>query len=176
MEAAKKTEVSQPWAKFANQGIALASGQVGFRGPGKRSHSTCADATGQVFLPPGLQPKAGGPEYRAARARASPTRPTAQPPHPGPSRVGPTPERGGAAQVEDLAALGIVRTRAHSIVTLAEEVASGRLNLEAGAPPEPTVKQLIALPGIGNNALTRYDAIHASVVEEIRSAQAHVPA
>ena len=71
-------------------------------------------------------------------------------PHPGLSRLSPTPQRVAAAQVEDVAALGIVRTRAHSIVTLAEEVASGRLKLEAGAPPEATIKQLIALPGIGN--------------------------
>lgn len=71
-------------------------------------------------------------------------------PHLGLSRLSPTPQRVAAAQVEDVAALGIVRTRAQSIVTLAEEVASGRLKLEAGAPPEATIKQLIALPGIGN--------------------------
>ena len=40
-------------------------------------------------------------------------------------------------QVEELAALGIIRTRARSILALAQEVASGRLTLEAGAHPPP---------------------------------------
>jgi AraC family transcriptional regulator of adaptative response / DNA-3-methyladenine glycosylase II len=54
-----------------------------------------------------------------------------------------------AAMVEELVALGIIQARARSIIALAEEVAAGRLKLDAGAPPEATIKQLIALPGIG---------------------------
>ncbi len=70
-------------------------------------------------------------------------------PHPELDRLCPTPERIAAAGLDEVASLGIVRTRAHSIITLAGEVASGRLRLEAGAEPEATIKQLVALPGIG---------------------------
>jgi AraC family transcriptional regulator, regulatory protein of adaptative response / DNA-3-methyladenine glycosylase II len=70
-------------------------------------------------------------------------------PHAGLGRLCPTPQRIAAAQVAELAALGILHTRARSIITLAEEVASGRLKLEAGAHPDITIKQLVALPGIG---------------------------
>lgn len=64
-------------------------------------------------------------------------------------RLCPTPERTAAAEVEEVAALGIIRTRARSIITLAEEVATGRLKLDAGADPEATIRQLVQLPGIG---------------------------
>jgi AraC family transcriptional regulator of adaptative response / DNA-3-methyladenine glycosylase II len=70
-------------------------------------------------------------------------------PHPGLVRLCPTPQRIAAAKIEDIASLGIIRTRAQSIITLAEEIASGRLKLEAGAHPELAIKQLVALPGIG---------------------------
>jgi AraC family transcriptional regulator of adaptative response / DNA-3-methyladenine glycosylase II len=61
----------------------------------------------------------------------------------------PTPQQVAAADVSELASLGIVRTRAQSIVTLAKEIASGRLRLEPGAQPEATMAQLVELPGIG---------------------------
>lgn len=70
-------------------------------------------------------------------------------PHAGLTRLAPTPQRVAAATVDEVAALGIVRTRARSIVTLAEEVTAGRLRLEAGARPDVTIAQLVALPGIG---------------------------
>jgi AraC family transcriptional regulator, regulatory protein of adaptative response / DNA-3-methyladenine glycosylase II len=70
-------------------------------------------------------------------------------PHPGLSRLSPTPERVAAAAVKEVVALGLVTARARSIIALAEEIASGRLRLEAGAPPDETIAQLIALPGIG---------------------------
>src|SRR5207244_11360830 len=69
--------------------------------------------------------------------------------HPKLSRLSPPPQRIAAATVEELVALGIIRTRARSILALAEEVASGRLKLEAGADPEVAIQQLVALPGIG---------------------------
>jgi len=65
------------------------------------------------------------------------------------TRRAPGAERIAGARVEDLAALGIIRTRARSIIRLAEEVASGRLRLEAGAAADETMAQLVALPGIG---------------------------
>lgn len=70
-------------------------------------------------------------------------------PYPDLSRLCPTPQRIAAAEVSELAGLGIIQTRARSIIALAEEVAGGRLCLEAGAHPEITMKQLAALPGIG---------------------------
>jgi AraC family transcriptional regulator of adaptative response / DNA-3-methyladenine glycosylase II len=70
-------------------------------------------------------------------------------PHEGLDRLAPTPERVAGARVEDIAALGIVRARAASIVGLAAEMASGRLRLETGADPEATMAALVALPGIG---------------------------
>jgi len=70
-------------------------------------------------------------------------------PHPRLTHLCPTPQRIAAASVEELARLGILRTRARSIITLAEEIAAGRLKLEAGAHPDATIEQLVALPGIG---------------------------
>jgi AraC family transcriptional regulator of adaptative response / DNA-3-methyladenine glycosylase II len=61
----------------------------------------------------------------------------------------PTPERLAGAAVEAIAAVGIIRQRAGSIVALAQAVAAGRLRLEAGADPEETTGRLVALPGIG---------------------------
>lgn len=70
-------------------------------------------------------------------------------PHPALTRLAPTAERVAAASVEELAALGIVRARARSIVAVAQEIAAGRLALEPGAAPEPVIGALVALPGIG---------------------------
>ena len=64
-------------------------------------------------------------------------------------RLSPTPRRIAALAPAELASLGIIRTRACSIVALAEEIASGRLTLDAGADPATTMAQLVALPGIG---------------------------
>jgi AraC family transcriptional regulator of adaptative response / DNA-3-methyladenine glycosylase II len=72
-----------------------------------------------------------------------------QTPHPALSRLSPTAERVAAADVQEVASLGIIQTRARSIIALAEEVATGRLALEADSPPDATLKQLVALPGIG---------------------------
>jgi AraC family transcriptional regulator of adaptative response / DNA-3-methyladenine glycosylase II len=70
-------------------------------------------------------------------------------PHPALSRLCPTPQRVAAATVDEVASLGIVQARARCILILAEEVASRRLKLEAGAQPEAVMQQLVALPGIG---------------------------
>lgn len=61
----------------------------------------------------------------------------------------PRAERLADATVDSVASLGIVRTRAASIIAVAGEVASGRLRLEPGAPSVPVMAQLTALPGIG---------------------------
>lgn len=61
----------------------------------------------------------------------------------------PTPARVAAARPEDLIALGILATRAHSILALARAVASGEISLEPGGDLEETMTRLKALPGIG---------------------------
>jgi AraC family transcriptional regulator of adaptative response / DNA-3-methyladenine glycosylase II len=61
----------------------------------------------------------------------------------------PTPTRIAATTAEDLSALGIIQTRARSIIALAQEFAGGRLKLEAGTNPDAVVRSLVALPGIG---------------------------
>lgn len=70
-------------------------------------------------------------------------------PYGGLDRLAPTAERLARTRVEDVAALGIVRARAESIVTLAREMAAGRLVLEPGAQPDESVARLTALPGVG---------------------------
>jgi AraC family transcriptional regulator of adaptative response / DNA-3-methyladenine glycosylase II len=71
-------------------------------------------------------------------------------PNPALTHLSPTAERIASARVEELVTLGIVRSRARSIIALAEEVASGRLRLDAGAHPEPALERLVAIPGIGS--------------------------
>ena len=61
----------------------------------------------------------------------------------------PPPERIATASVEDIAKLGIVSARAKSIIALATAYAAGELQLEAGLKPAKVIKQLVALPGIG---------------------------
>jgi AraC family transcriptional regulator of adaptative response / DNA-3-methyladenine glycosylase II len=70
-------------------------------------------------------------------------------PYPDLQRLCPTPQRIASAKVEELVSLGIMQTRARTIITLAEEISSGRLKLEGGSHPEIMIRQLVALPGIG---------------------------
>ena len=70
-------------------------------------------------------------------------------PHMGLTRLSPTPERIAGAPPRQLVSLGILESRARSIIHLAQEIAAGRLTLEAGAEPNETIARLSALPGIG---------------------------
>jgi AraC family transcriptional regulator of adaptative response / DNA-3-methyladenine glycosylase II len=70
-------------------------------------------------------------------------------PYPFANRLCPTPKQISTLQVSEIAKLGIIQSRASSIINIAKEIASGRLKLEAGLHPERVIKQLIALPGIG---------------------------
>ncbi len=70
-------------------------------------------------------------------------------PHAGLSRLFPTAAEVARLATDDLTALGILATRARSILALAESVASGSLRLDADASVERTREQLVALPGIG---------------------------
>jgi len=64
-------------------------------------------------------------------------------------RLSPTAQRVAAATVDEIASLGIIQSRARSIIAIAREVATGRLALEPGAEPAQAIAQLVALPGIG---------------------------
>jgi AraC family transcriptional regulator of adaptative response / DNA-3-methyladenine glycosylase II len=64
-------------------------------------------------------------------------------------RVAPLPERIAKASVDSIARLGIISTRAKSIIALAQAIASGDLQLEAGAHPEKAMESLTSIPGIG---------------------------
>lgn len=61
----------------------------------------------------------------------------------------PVAQRTAELSVDDIASLGIIQSRARSIIALACEVASGRLLLDAGVDPESTMTKLTAIPGIG---------------------------
>lgn len=86
------------------------------------------------------------------------------------SLAGPTAERIAAAEVAQIAALGLPRRRAETVLALARAVACEGLQLEPGAPLDATIKQLRALPGIGDwtaqyvamRALRHADAFPAS--------------
>src|SRR5438046_471689 len=65
------------------------------------------------------------------------------------------------ASVSDIARLGIVGTRAASILALARAFQAGSLKLDAGANPEADIAQLTALPGIGQWT-AHYIAMRAS--------------
>lgn len=53
------------------------------------------------------------------------------------------------ASPDDIARLGIIRTRAACILALAQAFHSGALQLEPGSDPEHAIARLVALPGIG---------------------------
>lgn len=65
------------------------------------------------------------------------------------SRLFPTAEALAAAPAEAIGTLGIVRQRVGALQALARAVADGTLALHRGAPLEPTLDALRALPGVG---------------------------
>lgn len=71
-------------------------------------------------------------------------------PHPGLERLFPDAATLAGADPDALGRLGIVRQRVRALQALAAEVAAGRLTLHPGAPLQPTLDALRALPGIGD--------------------------
>jgi len=61
----------------------------------------------------------------------------------------PLPARVAKATVGDIARLGIIGSRARSILALAKACARGELELKAGLKPEKVIEQLIGIPGVG---------------------------
>jgi AraC family transcriptional regulator of adaptative response / DNA-3-methyladenine glycosylase II len=70
-------------------------------------------------------------------------------PFPELTRLSPLAKHVARSSVDDVAKLGIVSARATSIIALAQAFHSGSLTLDAGADPETTINQLVAIPGIG---------------------------
>ncbi|MCP5270788.1 MAG: DNA-3-methyladenine glycosylase 2 family protein [Burkholderiaceae bacterium] len=70
-------------------------------------------------------------------------------PFPGLNRLFPDAATLAAADPADIGRLGIVRQRVRALQALAAEVAAGRLALHPGAPLQPTLDALRALPGVG---------------------------
>lgn len=65
------------------------------------------------------------------------------------THTAPTAERVASAKPEEIIALGIIATRANSLLALAHAVAEGRISLEPGCDVETTIARLKELPGIG---------------------------
>ncbi|WP_309713806.1 DNA-3-methyladenine glycosylase 2 [Armatimonas sp.] len=65
------------------------------------------------------------------------------------THLSPTAERVAQTSKHELIALGILESRATAILTLAQAVSEGRLNLEPGGNIPEKLAQLQALPGIG---------------------------
>jgi AraC family transcriptional regulator of adaptative response / DNA-3-methyladenine glycosylase II len=70
-------------------------------------------------------------------------------PHVELTHLSPDSSRVAAAALDAVASLGIIQTRARSLIAIAQEMQCGRLTLEAGANPDAAIEQLVALPGIG---------------------------
>src|SRR5256886_12169521 len=82
-------------------------------------------------------------------------------PFPELTRLSPLAARIAKARLGDIARLGIVGTRAASILVLARAFQAGSSKLDAGASPEADIAQLTALPGIGQWT-AHYIAMRAS--------------
>jgi AraC family transcriptional regulator of adaptative response / DNA-3-methyladenine glycosylase II len=65
------------------------------------------------------------------------------------NRLFPSAATVAALSAAELAEVGLPLARARTIVTVAREIAEGRLDLSPGADVDPTVKALLELPGIG---------------------------
>src|SRR5262249_20760073 len=72
-------------------------------------------------------------------------------PYPELSRLTPSPSRIARASVDDIARLGVVRTRCKCIIALARAQVSGELSLDNGVHHNPVnvIERLAELPGIG---------------------------
>jgi AraC family transcriptional regulator of adaptative response / DNA-3-methyladenine glycosylase II len=71
-------------------------------------------------------------------------------PYQGLTALFPTAEQLAGAEQKQLTELGLTTRRAETILSLAREVAEGRLRLEPGADPDRVRATLLAIPGIGD--------------------------
>ena len=70
-------------------------------------------------------------------------------PHAEITHLSPVAERVSASTIDEIAALGIIQTRARSLIAIAREMESGELVLDPSADPAAVIAQLVELPGIG---------------------------
>jgi AraC family transcriptional regulator, regulatory protein of adaptative response / DNA-3-methyladenine glycosylase II len=70
-------------------------------------------------------------------------------PHPELTRLAPTAERIAAASDDELAAIGVPKSRARTLGLLARAVSSRELSLDAAGAVDGALDRLVALPGIG---------------------------
>ncbi len=70
-------------------------------------------------------------------------------PFPELSRLSPVASKVAAAKIDEVAKLGIVSTRAASIIAMAKAYHTGALTLDAGSDPDAAIARLVELPGIG---------------------------
>lgn len=74
--------------------------------------------------------------------------------------LSPTAERVASATPEEMVCLGVTRSRAEAIISLAEAVADGKIILEPRVDVESTMERLRQLPGVGEWT-TQYIAMRA---------------
>jgi AraC family transcriptional regulator of adaptative response / DNA-3-methyladenine glycosylase II len=65
------------------------------------------------------------------------------------THLSPTVQHVAAASTDTIGSLGIIRTRALSLIAVAKEMRDARLALEPCANPEAVIDRLVELPGIG---------------------------
>jgi AraC family transcriptional regulator of adaptative response / DNA-3-methyladenine glycosylase II len=65
------------------------------------------------------------------------------------TRLSPLAAQLAGARIDDVAKLGILATRAATIIALAQSFESRTLKLNAGSSPEADIATLVTLPGIG---------------------------
>jgi AraC family transcriptional regulator, regulatory protein of adaptative response / DNA-3-methyladenine glycosylase II len=70
-------------------------------------------------------------------------------PHAGLDRLFPAATVIASLSPADIAALGIIASRARAIVALAREIESGALRLDVSAPVDETLAALVRIPGVG---------------------------
>jgi AraC family transcriptional regulator of adaptative response / DNA-3-methyladenine glycosylase II len=128
--------------------VAAALGALGARNPGLRLPGAFDGFEAAVRGILGQQVTVKSAHTLAGRFAAAFGEPVATP-HPALRFAFPAPHRIAAVEPPQIAALGVVRTRASAIVSIARAIAQGQLRLEPTADVGATLEALRAIPGIG---------------------------
>lgn len=106
-------------------------------------------AFGSPLATPGATGTGGTEVPGSTVPTEAPAAATTQPAAPGVTWLFPTAADVAAATVEDLAGLGLPRSRAATLHGLAAAVADGTVTLDRGSDRADTARALLALPGVG---------------------------
>jgi AraC family transcriptional regulator of adaptative response / DNA-3-methyladenine glycosylase II len=128
--------------------VAAALGDLGARNPGLRLPGAFDGFEAAVRGILGQQVTVKSAHTLAGRFATAFGEPVVTP-HPALRTIFPAPHRVAALEPAQIAALGVIRTRASAIVAIARAVAQGRLRLEPSADVGATLEALRAIPGIG---------------------------